>query len=69
MPILATVFEAAFALDRLEGFTSCLGAEFYGLPLNAGTLSLVKESWVVPRQIGSVVPFLAGKRLPWQVAF
>ncbi|MEK7061814.1 MAG: dihydroorotase [Patescibacteria group bacterium] len=66
--ILGEVFEKAECLDRLENFTSRFGAEFYGLPLNDGTISLIKSEWVVPEQIGSVVPFRAGDKLQWQLA-
>jgi len=63
--VLAEVFEEAECLNRLEDFTSRFGAEFYGLPLNNGTISLVKSEWVVPEQIGSVVPFRAGEKMQW----
>ena len=43
MPLLAQVFEQDGALDRLEGFTSHHGAAFYGLPLNAGTITLTRH--------------------------
>lgn len=46
--VLAEIFEKAGRLDRLEDFTSRLGAKFYGLPLNNGTILLVKSEWVVP---------------------
>ncbi len=42
IPLLATVFEAAGALDQLEGFTSLHGAAFYRLPPNAGTITLAR---------------------------
>ena len=42
MPLLAQVFEEAGALNRLEGFASLHGAAFYGLPPNAGTLTLAR---------------------------
>jgi dihydroorotase len=66
--VLAEVFEKTGKLDQLEDFTSRFGAEFYGLPLNDGTISLIKSEWVVPEQIGSVVPFRAGAKLQWQLA-
>lgn len=66
--VLAEVFEKSGRLDRLEDFTSRFGAEFYGLPLNEGTISLVKSEWIVPEQIGGVVPFYAGAKLQWQLA-
>lgn len=65
--VLAEVFEEAGCLNRLEDFTSRFGAEFYGLPLNDGTISLVKSRWVVPEQIGGIVPFRAGTELQWQL--
>ncbi len=67
LPVLAGVFEAADRLGRLEDFTSHFGAEFYGLPLNEGTVTPVKERWEVPQQIGSVVPFRAGTMLEWRI--
>ena len=66
--VLVEVFEKSGCLDRVEDFTSRFGAEFYGLPLNDGTISLIKSEWVVPEQIGSVVPFRAGAKLQWQLA-
>jgi len=66
--VLAEVFEKTGKLDQLEDFTSRFGAEFYGLPLNNGTISLIKSEWTVPEQIGSVVPFRAGAKLQWQLA-
>ena len=66
--VLAEVFEKAGCLDRLENFVSRFGAEFYGLPLNDGTITLTKTEWVVPEQFGSVVPFRAGAKLQWQLA-
>lgn len=66
--VLAEVFEKAGRLDRLENFVSRFGADFYSLPLNDGTISLIKSEWIVPEQIGSVVPFRAGAKLQWQLA-
>lgn len=66
--VLTEIFEKAGCLERLEDFTSRFGAEFYGLPLNDGTISLTKSEWIVPEQIGNVVPFRAGAKLQWQLA-
>jgi dihydroorotase len=52
---------------RLQAFTSERGADFYGLPRNTGTIRLRREPWVVPAEIGGIVPFRAGETLPWQV--
>ena len=61
------VFDEEGALDRFEGFASEHGARFYGLPLNEGTITLVREDTVVPERIGDVVPFLAGETLRWRL--
>jgi dihydroorotase len=67
----AEVFEAAGALERLEAFASFRGADFYGLPRNAGCVHLVKRSWKVPDEmpLGEqvVVPFRAGENVAWSV--
>jgi len=72
MALYAEAFEQAGALDRLEGFASIHGADFYGLPHNTGTLTLVKQSWQVPDQypLGehTLVPLRAGEALAWAVA-
>ena len=64
-------FDEDGALDRFEGFASVNGARFYGLPLNEGTVTLVRDAVVVPGTIGSgetaVVPFLAGETVGWRV--
>ena len=74
MPILAHVFEADAALDRLEAFTSVYGAAFYGLPPNPGTLTLEKSSTPTsfPEKIatgtGPVTVFNPGFPVYWRVA-
>lgn len=67
LPVLAEVFEARGALDKLEDFVSVFGAQFYRLDLNKGTVTLQKQSWTVPLEIGGIVPYHAGKTLPWSV--
>ena len=44
MELYAEAFDSAGALDKLEGFASFHGADFYGLPRNTGTLTLRRES-------------------------
>ena len=64
-------FEAANALDRLEGFASFYGADFYGLPRNTEQVTLTKESWPVPNSYpydGDVlVPLRAGETIDLKV--
>jgi len=67
----AQVFEQSGALDRLEGFASHHGADFYGLPRNAGKITLRREAWTVPVSYpfaaGELVPLFAGENLPWRL--
>jgi len=62
----ALAFERAGALDRLEAFASHHGPDFYGLPRNSGTLTLVREEWTVPGK-DRIVPLFAGERLGWRL--
>jgi dihydroorotase len=72
LELYAEVFEDEGALDLLEGFTSLYGADFYGLPRNEGTVTLVREEWTVPPAYAfgdaEVVPLRAGASLRWRVA-
>jgi dihydroorotase len=61
------VFDEEGALDRFEGFASEHGPNFYGLPLNTGTVTLERGETVVPDKIGEVVPFHAGETLGWRL--
>ncbi len=63
----AAVFDAAGALDRLEGFASRHGPAFYGLPVNTGSMTLTRAPTPVPDRIGDVVPFHAGEALGWRI--
>lgn len=67
IPLLVTLFEEWGFLDCLEPFTSEYGAQFYDLPLNEGTIELVKHPMLVAAAYGEVVPLYAGKTLPWSV--
>ena len=62
----ATVFDEDGALDRLEAFASAYGAQFYGLPLNPGTVTLERAEQAVADEIAGVVPFHAGDTLRWR---
>lgn len=69
--LYAEAFEAANALDKLEGFASHFGADFYQLPRNTATISLQKESWSVPKtypfEEQPLVPMRAGEMIKWKV--
>ncbi len=67
--LYAEAFETAGALDRLEGFASFHGADFYGLPRNTGRVTLVKRDWTVPDALpyaaDTLVPLRAGETVGW----
>jgi len=69
--LYAEAFELAGALDKLEGFASFYGADFYGLPRNTEQITLVRESWKVPASLpyeGDVlVPLRADQMLNWKM--
>ena len=71
LPLYAEAFDNAAALDRLEGFASHFGADFYGLPRNADKVTLRRESWTVPAEYPygehGVVPLRAGETVQWRV--
>ena len=67
----ATAFERAGKLDKLEGFASFFGADFYQLPRNKQQITLTKKDWEVPNhfQAGEekLIPLLAGETLSWKL--
>ncbi len=63
----AAVFEEEGALDRLEGFSSEHGPQFYGLPLNEATVTLERSEQPVPALVEGLVPFHAGETLGWRM--
>ena len=69
--LYAEAFEAAGALDKLEGFASFFGADFYGFPRNKESITLRKESWQVPVSLGfgehRLVPLRAGEKMNWKL--
>lgn len=69
--LYAEAFEAAGALDKLEGFASHNGPDFYGLPRNSDTITLQKSSWQSPETLSfgdsTVVPVKAGEEITWKV--
>jgi dihydroorotase len=66
--LYAEAFAVADALDRLEGFASHFGPDFYGLPRNADTITLVRESHTLPAgHDGGVTPLRANEQLAWRL--
>jgi dihydroorotase len=71
LELYAEAFDAAGALDKLEGFASFFGADFYGLPRNAGRVTLRREKWTLPEQVpfgeAVVKPLRGGEALAWRL--
>ena len=69
--LYAEAFENANALDKLESFASHFGADFYGLPRNSDTITLIKEEWTVPNKLPfadeDIVPMRAGETIGWKL--
>jgi dihydroorotase len=70
--LYAEAFDAAGALNRLEGFAAEFGADFYRLPRNAGQIKRVRDPWPVPEHYpfgpDELVPLRAGERIAWRLA-
>jgi dihydroorotase len=71
MELYATAFEQAGALDKLEAFASLNGPNFYGLPVNEGSITLKREAWTIPPSVPmgetQLVPLDAGQQLHWKM--
>ena len=69
--LYAEIFEDLGALDKLEGFASHFGPDFYNMPRNSDTITLEKEEWVVPNEMpfgdDIIVPLKAGETIRWKV--
>ena len=70
--LYAEAFDQRDALDRLEGFASHHGADFYRMPRNAEQIELIREPTPVPREYpfgdGTLIPFRGGEALQWRIA-
>jgi len=70
--LYADVFEELGILDKFEAFASFNGPDFYGLPRNTDTITLVREPWTMPEQLpladGTIVPLKAGETVNWRLA-
>jgi len=71
LELYAEAFDGAGALDKLEAFASHNGPDFYGLPRNAGSVTLRRESWELPASVpfgdaAVLKPLRAGETLAWK---
>ncbi|MDA7417847.1 dihydroorotase [Xenophilus arseniciresistens] len=69
--LYAEAFDNAGALDKLEGFASFHGPDFYGLPRNTDTITLKREAWTVPETVpfgeATLKPLRGGEALGWKL--
>jgi len=69
--LYAMAFDGAGAIEKLEGFASKFGPDFYGLSRNSETIVLEKQSWTVPESYdfagSEVQPFLSGDEITWRI--
>lgn len=68
--LYAQAFDDAGKLDKLEAFASHFGADFYGLPRNTTTITLIKQDFTIPERMDyldnqSIIPLYAGQTLHW----
>jgi len=73
LELYAEAFDGVGALDKLEGFASHHGPDFYGLPRNAGSITLKRETWELPASVpfgdaAVLKPLRAGETLAWKQA-
>ena len=71
LELYAEAFDAADALDRFEAFASFNGPAFYGLPRNAGSVTLRRHAWTLPASLPfgetTLNPLRGGESLAWQL--
>ncbi len=72
LPLYATAFASVGCIDKLEGFASHFGAQFYGLPINTQTVTLINRPMLIPSSYpymngGDLTPLMAGETLPWSI--
>jgi dihydroorotase len=71
MELYAMAFEQAGALDKLEGFSSFFGPDFYRLPRNEGKVILRREQWQIPDALPfaetEIVPLNQGEQISWKL--
>ncbi|WP_114690155.1 dihydroorotase [Polynucleobacter necessarius] len=67
--LYAEAFESVGKLDKLEGFASFFGPDFYSLPRNSKTITLAKQAQNIPAELplgdATIVPLRAGETIAW----
>jgi dihydroorotase len=67
LELYAEAFDSANALDKLEGFSSFYGADFYYLPRNSGAVTLEKIDWQIPASFDGITPLKSNELLKWKM--
>lgn len=71
LELYAEAFDSVGRIDRLEGFASFFGADFYGLPRNQQQVTLARCNWKVPEELdypeGRLIPLRAGENMTWKI--
>ncbi|MGE8200551.1 MAG: dihydroorotase, partial [Variovorax sp.] len=69
--LYAEAFDSVNALDKLEGFASFHGPDFYSLPRHTDTITLKRESWTVPETVpygdATLKPLRGGETVNWKL--
>jgi len=69
--LYAEAFESVGKLDKLEGFASFFGPDFYSLPRNTKKVTLVKRAQNIPNELplgdATIVPLRAGETIAWSL--
>lgn len=69
--LYAEAFESVNKLDKLEGFASFFGPDFYSLPRNSKKITLTKQAQHIPTELplgdATIVPLRAGETIAWML--
>jgi len=69
--LYAEAFESVGKLDKLEGFASFFGPDFYHLPRNSKKITLTKQAQKIPAELplgnDTIVPLRAGETIAWSL--
>ena len=72
LELYAEAFDSVNALDKLEGFASFHGPDFYGLPRNTSQVTLTRRAWTLPEEISfgqtHLKPLRGGETLVWHLS-
>jgi dihydroorotase len=71
LELYAEAFDAAGKLNQLEAFASYNGPDFYEIPRNTDTVTLIEQAWHVPSSLGfgddNLIPIRTGDQVLWTI--